>query len=355
MKNIITLAVSLLSLTLYAQVGINNNAPKATLDITAKTTDGSKPEGLIAPRLTGDQIQAGDAQYGTAQKGSIVYATAAATAPSTKTANITAEGYYFFDGSAWQKITGASAGDTTNDAWINDTTNAMVKLGTNADGTPRTAGTDFVVRDNGQVGIGTSSPSAKLEINSSSSGVLKLVDGTQGANKVLMSDANGLATWQDFNQSQNIGQVITGSFIIPNYGVSDPLQVVNTANAWKAIASVNLPSAGTYIVSSQYEIFLPTGAYFAHQLSDKNLNYLTTGGTSSDVIPGTYNYRRNGTGITVPTYVNANNLITITGPKTIYIVYKSDATSANMVSYDGDPWDGLPLYKNSFYAYKISN
>ncbi len=105
MKNSITLAVSLLSLTLYAQVGINNNAPKATLDITAKTTDGSKPEGLIAPRLTGDQIQAGDAQYGAAQKGSIVYATAAATSPSTKTANITTQGYYFFDGTVWNPFT----------------------------------------------------------------------------------------------------------------------------------------------------------------------------------------------------------------------------------------------------------
>jgi hypothetical protein len=109
MKKFITTAVSLFSLTVLAQVGINNDSPKATLDITAKTTDGSKPEGLLAPRLTGDQIQTGDAMYTAAQKGMIVYATAAATAPSGKTANITAEGYYFFDGSAWQKITGGAA------------------------------------------------------------------------------------------------------------------------------------------------------------------------------------------------------------------------------------------------------
>ena len=113
MKNIITLAVSLFSLTIFAQVGINNNTPKATLDITAQTTNGSKPEGLLPPRLTGDQIQAGDAQYTVAQAGIIIYATAAATAPSIKTANITAAGYYFFDGGAWQKITGVAAGDAT--------------------------------------------------------------------------------------------------------------------------------------------------------------------------------------------------------------------------------------------------
>lgn len=109
MKNIITLAVSLFSLTIFAQVGINNNTPKATLDITAQTTNGSKPEGLLPPRLTGDQIQAGDAQYTAAQAGIIIYATAAATAPSTKTANMTAAGYYFYDGTAWQKLTGGAA------------------------------------------------------------------------------------------------------------------------------------------------------------------------------------------------------------------------------------------------------
>jgi len=166
MKNIITLAVSLFSLTIFAQVGINNNTPKATLDITAQTTNGSKPEGLLPPRLTGDQIQAGDAQYTAAQEGIVIYATAAATAPSTKTANITAAGYYFYDGSAWQKLTGAAAGDTTNDAWVNDTSNTMVKVGTNADGTARTAGTEVVVKDNGNVGIGTNNPAAALDINS---------------------------------------------------------------------------------------------------------------------------------------------------------------------------------------------
>jgi hypothetical protein len=44
----------------------------------------------------------------------------------------------------------------------------------------------------GNVGIGTATPSAKLEVN----GTLKITDGTQGANKVLTSDANGLASWQ---------------------------------------------------------------------------------------------------------------------------------------------------------------
>lgn len=104
MKKIMILAGYLFSLSIYAQVGINNTSPQATLDITAKATDGSSPQGIIAPRLTGDQIQAGDSQYKAAQTGAIIYATAAVTTPSAKTANISSQGYYYFDGSVWQKI-----------------------------------------------------------------------------------------------------------------------------------------------------------------------------------------------------------------------------------------------------------
>ncbi|MFV0531286.1 MAG: hypothetical protein ACK5MD_07580 [Flavobacteriales bacterium] len=85
----------------YGQVGMATSAPKATLDIAAIKTDGSTPEGLIAPRLTGDQIKAADTKYEAAQKGAIVYATAPVTTASTKTANITKKGYYYFDGSVW--------------------------------------------------------------------------------------------------------------------------------------------------------------------------------------------------------------------------------------------------------------
>ncbi|WP_316736478.1 hypothetical protein [Pedobacter aquatilis] len=178
MKKIILSLALLFSTAVFAQVGINNKVPKATLDITAKTIDGTKPEGLIAPRLSGAQIKAASSQYGTDQTGTIIFATSASAAipADPKTANINAAGYYYFDGSAWQKIlTGAGSSDLTNDAWVNDASNAMVKLGTNADGTTsRAAGTEFVAKDNGTVGIGTASPnsSAILDLSTSNKGLL---------------------------------------------------------------------------------------------------------------------------------------------------------------------------------------
>ncbi|MEK7647103.1 MAG: tail fiber domain-containing protein [Patescibacteria group bacterium] len=44
---------------------------------------------------------------------------------------------------------------------------------------------------NGNVGIGTANPGAKLEV----AGQIKITGGTPGANKVLTSDASGLASW----------------------------------------------------------------------------------------------------------------------------------------------------------------
>lgn len=50
----------------------------------------------------------------------------------------------------------------------------------------------LVLGNNADVGIGTSTPAAKLHLV----GDLLLEDGTQGAGKVLTSDASGLASWQ---------------------------------------------------------------------------------------------------------------------------------------------------------------
>ncbi len=60
------------------------------------------------------------------------------------------------------------------------------------------SGTKLVsVLDNGNVGINNTAPTTKLDINNgSTNGAIKIVDGTQGAGKVLTSDASGLGTWQ---------------------------------------------------------------------------------------------------------------------------------------------------------------
>jgi len=107
----LTLALVVLgSAKLSSQVTVGSSAkPNATLDVTTETditNDNVTPVGVIAPRLTGEQIRkktTGGA-YTPAQTGDIVYATAADTAPSGPTAKITVEGYYYFDGTNWQQL-----------------------------------------------------------------------------------------------------------------------------------------------------------------------------------------------------------------------------------------------------------
>jgi hypothetical protein len=197
MKHFMTMAILLFGLYIHAQVGINNNSPQATLDITAKTTDGSKPEGLLAPRLTGDQIKSADLQYNAAQKGLIVYATSAVTLPSTKTANINSEGYYYFDGSIWQRMDiNTNIYNSNGDIAPSALTNRNVAF-TNGGSLNIDSNTLYVDATNNRVGIGTATPSVKFELNNGAvNGAVKIVDGTQGEGKVLTSDANGTATWQ---------------------------------------------------------------------------------------------------------------------------------------------------------------
>ena len=101
-KELLTVSMLIISVFALGQLGINNTDPKATFDVTAKTTNASTAEGIIAPRLTGDQIQVKDAKYSADQTGAILYATSAVTVPAgVKTASITAPGYYYFDGLKW--------------------------------------------------------------------------------------------------------------------------------------------------------------------------------------------------------------------------------------------------------------
>ncbi|SHF45303.1 hypothetical protein [Dysgonomonas macrotermitis] len=103
MKRVFSIILFLFSVGLLnAQIGINTNDPKASLDIRAQTTDGTTAEGLIVPRLTLAQLVSKDAKYTSDQTGSLIYVTDATGTTTTKTKKVIAPGYYSFDGTMWQ-------------------------------------------------------------------------------------------------------------------------------------------------------------------------------------------------------------------------------------------------------------
>ncbi len=87
--------------------------------------------------------------------------------------------------------------DKTADAFKNNTITNAVELGTNADGsTIRVLGSEFVIKDDGSVGIGTNSPSTKLDVQGGDVRVGNYPftrDDTSSTtiNNILYTDANG--------------------------------------------------------------------------------------------------------------------------------------------------------------------
>ncbi|WP_126654159.1 hypothetical protein [Chryseobacterium aureum] len=161
MKKLLSaIAVVMLTSTLFGQVGINTSNPESTLDIRAKNHLGtvSSADGVLVPRVN-------DLSVNGSVNGQLVYL--------ISNAGSFTKGFYYWNGTAWTGF-GGTSGDPTNDAWINDNTNTMVKLGTQSDGTTRAPGTEFISKDNGAVGIGTAMPAdaAILELVSTNRGFL---------------------------------------------------------------------------------------------------------------------------------------------------------------------------------------
>ena len=81
----------------------------------------------------------------------------------------------------------------------------------------------MTIAGNGNVGIGALTPSRLLHVNSTTAGAVRIVDGTQATNRVLTSDATGVATWQQVGINNIVGNLGSGGATI-NYLTGPYLQ-----------------------------------------------------------------------------------------------------------------------------------
>lgn len=98
-----TTLLLILTQVTFAQVGINHEDPKASLDVVGNPTEIAIPDGLIAPRISRQQLIA-KTGYTAAQRGAIVYVTDLTGSTNTATAKIVEIGYYYYDGSIWKSM-----------------------------------------------------------------------------------------------------------------------------------------------------------------------------------------------------------------------------------------------------------
>ncbi len=173
-----------------------------------------------------------------------------------------------------------------------------------------------------KVGIGTSNPTEKLEVKGNikidgtlklQNGTLKISDGTQGAGKILTSDASGNATWTSFPQLGNSAYAdiyATGS---QNLNPWSPINFGTTASSENITVNSNnvqVIKAGTYRITYAVAIEKIGG-------SDLNIKFSLAKGWNSNFIPGSTTYVFMGNGdkvsatLTKMIHFNANEQVYI--------------------------------------------
>ena len=148
------------------------------------------------------------------------------------------------------------------------------------------------IQDN--VGIGVLSPSAKLDV----AGTFKLKDGTEGAGKILTSDAAGNATWQNFPPSVSFS-ANTSSTLIPagltteliydnveydssgDFNIGTGQFVANVAGVYHVDAVVTFDASVPYEI--QLQILRNGGTHKTVVVYADPLNNVTTAHISADV------------------------------------------------------------------------
>jgi hypothetical protein len=138
----------------------------------------------------------------------------------------------------------------------------------------------------GRVGIGTSNPSATLDLN----GTLKITDGTQGAGKVLTSDASGNATWQSSSAGSTVRGTSSGGFA-PTVINGSGFTVTRTSSGTYSVTfttpftTVPTVTASVYLNNSTYTSemqIVKVSGVTVNGFTIHTLNY--TGGTLMNLI-----------------------------------------------------------------------
>ena len=107
-------------------------------------------------------------------------------------------------------VNGSATGVLANALYITQTGAHPIKFATHS-------ADRMLISSEGDVGIGTNSPVARLDVN----GTLRIANGSEAEGKVLVSDAKGLATWKSLAELQETSAPIKAKTILIPFSESN--------------------------------------------------------------------------------------------------------------------------------------
>lgn len=223
---------------------------------------------------------------------------------------------------------------------------------------------DVVITNQGNLGIGTITPSVKVELNNgSTNGAIKIVDGTQGDGKVLISDANGVGTWQFPNSFK---AVALGVYPSPKVDiVSDGS--ANTMGAMKYTRIYIDLTPGKWIVNAGLTVRSNEAlgqrfwmhAYLSSSttaIQHTGFSHLGSAGnvtSYANLIFGNPNTANNTATHQGSNFISGSSIIQVTGNTRIYLLIDNSNSLPRNDERVGSYIFSTDAYENYFYAIPV--
>ncbi|WP_282628053.1 hypothetical protein [Empedobacter sedimenti] len=220
---------------------------------------------------------------------------------------------------------------------------------------------DLVITKDGRLGIGITEPTTRVEINNTTTGAIKIVDGTQGDGKILISDSQGIGTWQTPATFKNVAK---GVFLRDSN--NNPIWTSSDNNGGYKFTNAEIKlSKGKWIINTgmtlKSKIAIGSIVWVHMYLSSNKTSITQTGfthlgpaGTSTAFAGQLHGFRDAYSDGTYPdndNFVTGSSVIEVTDPETtIYLLIENLATGTTGQKF----YTASDYWENFFYAIPIN-